>query len=351
MTSSAAAAQAGAAGAVVDRRSSRCALPQIVVADAQAALERAARSWRAQLRQPARRRRRQQRQDHRQGDDRRDPRAGRRVPGHARQPQQPHRRAADAAAPRRRSIAFAVIEMGANHAGEVAALVAIARPDRRPHHQRRRRASGRLRQSRRRGARRRRDGRRARPPTAIAVINADDEFAGLWRGMTRAQRGDLRRRRTARISRATDVRTEHRRTTASVTRFTLQCAAGQRARRAERSAAGTTCATRSRAAAAAAAAGATLEHIVAGLARGAPVPGRLQLKSTRHGAWLIDDSYNANPSSVHAGIEVLDAARRPQVAGARRHGRARRLRRATRTPRSARTRARTASSACSPSAR
>ena len=35
------------------------------------------------------------------------------------------------------------------------------------------------------------------------------------------------------------------------------------------------------------------------------VRGRLQLKTARSGAWIVDDSYNANPSSVRAGIEVL----------------------------------------------
>jgi UDP-N-acetylmuramoyl-tripeptide--D-alanyl-D-alanine ligase len=35
------------------------------------------------------------------------------------------------------------------------------------------------------------------------------------------------------------------------------------------------------------------------------VPGRLQFRRAKSGAWLIDDSYNANPSSVRAAIEVL----------------------------------------------
>lgn len=38
-----------------------------------------------------------------------------------------------------------------------------------------------------------------------------------------------------------------------------------------------------------------------------PVQGRLQLKRARSGAWILDDSYNANPSSVRAGIDVLAA--------------------------------------------
>ncbi len=70
-----------------------------------------------------------------------------------------------------------------------------------------------------------------------------------------------------------------------------------------------------------------------------------------HGAWLIDDSYNANPSSARAGLEVLARTAGTALAGAGRHGRARRIRRRTATARSASSRARWASNGCSPSAR
>ena len=71
------------------------------------------------------------------------------------------------------------------------------------------------------------------------------------------------------------------------------------------------------AAAAASAAGATLDDVRAGLATMRPVPGRLQFKTAPSGAWIVDDSYNANPSSMKAGIEVLAAvdARRWLVMG------------------------------------
>ena len=60
---------------------------------------------------------------------------------------------------------------------------------------------------------------------------------------------------------------------------------------------------------AAAAAGVALglapEQIAAGLARVQPVAGRLSWKATREGARVLDDSYNANPTSLRAAIDLL----------------------------------------------
>jgi UDP-N-acetylmuramoyl-tripeptide--D-alanyl-D-alanine ligase len=59
------------------------------------------------------------------------------------------------------------------------------------------------------------------------------------------------------------------------------------------------------AAAGATAAGASLSMVARGLQGFTAVNGRLQIKRGRGGAVVIDDTYNANPDSVRAAIEVL----------------------------------------------
>ena len=67
------------------------------------------------------------------------------------------------------------------------------------------------------------------------------------------------------------------------------------------------------AAACALAAGLPPQAIAAGLACFEPVPGRLRRIALEGGAHLIDDSYNANPDSVLAAIEVLAACDAPRI--------------------------------------
>jgi len=195
----------------------------------------------------------------------------------------------------------AVIEIGANNPGEVAALVEIARPD-----------VGLITNA---GAEHlegfgdldgvaRAEGEMVAglDEDDVAIINADDDYAGLWRGMTRARVVTFGVDNPADFS-ASDVN-EQLTDAGFRTSFTLRAPQGQRdvqlnvgGRHNLRNALA--------AAAASVAAGASLDEVVAGLAAMQPVAGRLQPGRTTHGARLIDDSYNANPSSMRAGIDVL----------------------------------------------
>jgi UDP-N-acetylmuramoyl-tripeptide--D-alanyl-D-alanine ligase len=294
-----AAEAAGAAGAVVDTRVER-ALPQIVVADTQAALSVSAAVWRAQYSMPV------------VGVagsngkttvkemiaailERAGPTLATRgnLNNHIGVPLTLHRLDA--------SHKYAVVEIGANRAGEVADLVTIARP-----------TVGLITNA---GAEHlegfgslegvaRAEGEMVAglDATATAVLNADDEFASLWREMARGRVSTFGIAKPADFS-ATDLHTAID-SAGFVTRFKLN--APQGALPIELHLAGghnvlnALCA-----AAAATAAGASLDEVRAGLATMRPVPGRLQFKTAPSGAWIVDDSYNANPSSMKAGIEVL----------------------------------------------
>lgn len=61
------------------------------------------------------------------------------------------------------------------------------------------------------------------------------------------------------------------------------------------------------------AAGINLTAIKKGLESFVPVKGRLQRKTTKNGACLIDDTYNANPDSVRAAIDVLAQIASPRI--------------------------------------
>jgi UDP-N-acetylmuramoyl-tripeptide--D-alanyl-D-alanine ligase len=200
----------------------------------------------------------------------------------------------------------AVVEMGANRVGDVAELVALARP-----------TVGLITNA---GAEHlegfgdldgvaRGEGEMVAglAPSATAVINADDAYAGYWRSVAGAGRivtfglhggSGVAADFTARDAVQTVERGEF------ATRFTLECPLGARPILLKAGGAHNI-ANALAAAAAASAAGAGLDEIAAGLADFRTVAGRLQLKAGARASWIIDDSYNANPSSVRAGLEVL----------------------------------------------
>jgi UDP-N-acetylmuramoyl-tripeptide--D-alanyl-D-alanine ligase len=195
----------------------------------------------------------------------------------------------------------AVIEMGANRRGDVEQLVQIGRP-----------AIGLITNA---GAEHlegfgslegaaRAEGEMVAglPASGTAVINADDAYASLWRTSTSAQVLSFGLRQEADF-RAREVRFDVNER-GFTTRFRLLSPVGQ---------IDVSLAMAGRhnvlnalaAAAAASSAGATLQDVAAGLDSVRAVKGRLQFRRTRAGAWLIDDSYNANPSSARAALEVL----------------------------------------------
>ena len=197
----------------------------------------------------------------------------------------------------RESHRYAVIELGMNHAGEISRLTQLARPDvalinnaGRAHieylgsEDAIARAKGEIFEGLSR------DG--------VAVINADDAHAALWQELSNKNKC-LR----FGIERPADVigRYElraldsviHFETPAGAVDAILKVAGLHNVRNALAACAG------------ALALNVPTATIAAGLANYAGVKGRLQRKAARGGATLIDDTYNANPESMRAAIDVL----------------------------------------------
>jgi UDP-N-acetylmuramoyl-tripeptide--D-alanyl-D-alanine ligase len=293
------ASSAGAAGALVDTLQS-VAIPQIVVPDTQVALEKAGHAWRSQFSIPV------------VGV------AGSNGKTTAKEMTAAILGAAGETLATRGNLnnhigvpltlfriepthRFAVVEMGANAAGEVAHLVEIGRP-----------TVGLITNA---GAEHlegfgsiegvaRAEGEMVAGLTAdaTAIINADDEFADLWRNSTAARVVTFGVQKPADFT-ATDIKTGVG-PEGFLTQFNLVSPLGHVAIELHMGGRHNV-ANALAAASAATAAGAKLEHVAAGLGAVRAVAGRLQFKKTATGGWLIDDSYNANPSSMKAGIEVL----------------------------------------------
>jgi UDP-N-acetylmuramoyl-tripeptide--D-alanyl-D-alanine ligase len=192
---------------------------------------------------------------------------------------------------------YAVIEMGMNHPGEIALLARMAAPTvavvnnaQRAHLE----GLGGVEAI----AREKGGIYEGLAHDGVAVLNADDPFFSFW-----SQRLSDQKRVSFGLTEQADVRAECT-LTAQGTRMalfspwgplpvTLQVPGLHNVRNALA------------ASAACLSAGASLQAVFRGLSFFEGTPGRLQRKITRQGASLLDDSYNANPDSVRAGIDVL----------------------------------------------
>ena len=230
----------------------------------------------------------------------------------------------------------AVVELGMNHPGEIARLAAIAEPTvalvnnaQREHQEFMHTVEAVAREN---GA-----VLQALPVDGVAVFPGDDEYTDLWRGLA----GD-REVLTFGLTDDCDVRATYTTTDfgselkvtsfprkrepmpsaqdqqnapqpdvsmgprfhgGDAAEFTIKLnAAG--VHNVRNALAATACAL---------AAGIPVDAVVRGLETFAPVSGRLQRKQAANGATIIDDTYNANPDSVRAAIDVLAQYPSPRI--------------------------------------
>ncbi|MCK5639288.1 MAG: UDP-N-acetylmuramoyl-tripeptide--D-alanyl-D-alanine ligase [Gammaproteobacteria bacterium] len=194
---------------------------------------------------------------------------------------------------------YAVIEMGANHPAEIAYLTLLAKPDvalitnaAAAHLEGFGSVEG--------VAHAKGEIFQGLGESGVAVINADDDYASLWLGLAAEHA-----RCTFGLGPNADVTAQWEATATGIAlsvkmkeqSMTIQLPLPGRHNVMNALA---TCA-------AARAMGASLDFIKQGLENMQAVKGRLQACAGLNGSKLIDDTYNANPASLHAGLEVLAA--------------------------------------------
>lgn len=136
----------------------------------------------------------------------------------------------------------------------------------------------------------------------VAVFNGDDRYVDVWRGLCAGK--------TTRIfglTEAADVSASELKLDEHGYRFTLRTG-GDSIDIALQLAGRHNVMNALAAAAAALAAGATLQAVRDGLQKVESVKGRLQVCSGNVGVTIIDDTYNANPASLQAALDVLNDA-------------------------------------------
>lgn len=198
----------------------------------------------------------------------------------------------------------AVVELGMNHPGEIGRLSAIATPTvglvnnaQREHQEFMHTVEA--------VARENGSVLQALAADGVAVFPGDDTYTDLWRGLAGCKA------LTFGLSEACDVRATHvagdfgseLHVLAPGAQFGIKLAAAGEHN------------VRNALAAVACTLGAGVDQaaIVRGLEAFAPVGGRLQRKQAGNGATVIDDTYNANPDSMRAAIDVLAACPAPRI--------------------------------------
>lgn len=202
----------------------------------------------------------------------------------------------------------AVIEMGMNHPGEIALLASVALPTvalvnnaQREHQE--------FMQTVQAVAEENGAALLALPEDGVAVFPAADEYSQIWRDY--AQRKGQRRLISFGLTTDADVYGHYK---AGIFGSELTIILSGQSLNVNLQAAGQHNVLNALAAAACChSIGISHQKIIEGLENFNPVHGRLQRKYAHHGALVIDDTYNANPDSVRAAIDVLAQLGKDQI--------------------------------------